>query len=220
MNRRRCSHIFLYVCVVAIIAFALAIVMVIVCNVLVKQSAKNRLYSDVTEIPYRKVGLVLGTTPKRANGGGNLYYDYRIEAAAELYFACKISRILVSGDNHRLGYNEPEDMRQSLIEKGVPDSVIVLDYAGFRTLDSMVRAKKVFGQDSVTVVSQFWHNERAVYLAKTQDLDAIAFNAKDVNYPTVYLKNHLRELLAKMKAVMDVIFNKSPKFLGEPIVIS
>ena len=111
-------------------------------------------------------------------------------------------------------------MRQSLIAMGVPDSVIVLDYAGFRTLDSMVRAKKVFGQDSVTVISQFWHNERAVYLAKTQDVDAIAFNAKDVDYLSVYLKNHLREWLAKVKAVMDVIFNKPPKFLGEPVVIS
>ena len=124
-----------------------------VCNAVVKHRAKGRVYAEVSEIPYRKVGLVLGTVPI-VSDHQNLYYKYRMDAAAELYFANKVSYLLLSGDNHVSHYNEPESMRQSLIERGVPDSVIYLDCAGFRTFDSMVRAKKVFAQDSVTVVSQ------------------------------------------------------------------
>ena len=186
-----------------------------ICNGLVKQQAKGRVYSEVSEVPYRKVGLVLGTIPL-VNGRPNRYYQYRMDAAAELYFAHKVSYLLLSGDNHISHYNEPESMRQSLIERGVPDSVIYLDCAGFRTFDSMVRAKKVFAQDSVTVVSQQWHDERAIYIAGHYGLDAIAFCAKDYTAGRrVYLKNHLREALAKVKVVLDLMFDKQPHFLGE-----
>ncbi len=142
-----------------------------------------------------------------------------MEAAAELYHAGKVSYLLVSGDNHKQGYNEPECMRQSLIALGVPASLIVLDYAGFRTFDSMVRCKKVFGQDSVTVISQLWHNERALYIAKHSDLDAIAYNAGDVRMKWYYVKSRSREMLAKVKVVLDVTFGKKPKFLGKPVII-
>ena len=110
-------------------------------------------------------------------------------------------------------------MRRSLLALGVPDSVIYSDYAGFRTFDSMVRCKEVFGQDSVTVISQDWHNERALYIAQHAGLDAIAFNAPDVKNKRYYVKSHTRELLAKVKVVLDVMFGKQPKFLGEPVVI-
>lgn len=190
-----------------------------ICNVIVKQSAKGLLYDDVWAIPYRKVGLLLGTSPNMANGTPNRYYHHRIEATASLYFAHKISYILISGDNHRHGYNEPEEMRQSLIALGVPDSVITLDYAGLRTYNSMVRAHKVFGQRSITVISQYWHNERAIYIARQKGMDAIAFNAQDVSYRRSYLKNHTRESLAKVKVVWDVATNKNPRYLGEPVAI-
>jgi SanA protein len=181
----------------------------------VKHQAKGRLYADVNEIPYRKVGLVLGTIPI-VNDHENFYYKYRMNAAAELYFAHKVSYLLLSGDNHVSHYNEPESMRKSLIERGVPDSVIYLDCAGFRTFDSMVRAKKVFAQDSVTVISQQWHDERAIFIARHFDLDAIAFCAKDCTVGRrVYLKNHLREVFAKVKVVLDLIIDKQPHFLGE-----
>lgn len=190
-----------------------------VCNAVVKHHAQGRIYADVNDIPYRKVGLVLGTVPVK-NGHQNRYYQYRMDAAAELYFANKVSYLLLSGDNHISHYNEPESMRKSLVERGVPDSVIYLDCAGFRTFDSMVRAKKVFAQDSVTVVSQQWHNERAIYIAEHYGLDAIALSARDYTVGRkIYLKNHLREALAKVKVVLDLLFNKQPHFLGdiEPI---
>lgn len=189
------------------------------CNFTVKNSARGRLYDEVDSIPARKVGLLLGTSPYTAKGLVNQYYTNRIEAAAELYFANKISYILISGDNHRHGYNEPEEMRQSLIAKGVPDSVIYLDYAGFRTYDSMVRTAEVFGEDSVTIISQYWHNERALYIAQHRQLEAIAYNAKEVYYKKAYVKNHARETMAKTKAVLDVTFHKKPHFLGEPMPI-
>lgn len=204
---------------VGLIGLAAAATVVGSCNAIVKHSAKGRLYSNVQEIPYRQVGVLLGTSPNIANGTPNRYYHHRIEAAANLYFAHKISYILISGDNHRHGYNEPEEMRQSLIALGLPDSVITLDYAGFRTYDSMVRAHKVFGQRSITVISQYWHNERAVFIAKQKGMDAIAFNAQDVSYRREYLKNHLREVFAKVKVVWDVATHKNPRYLGESIAI-
>lgn len=201
-----------------ICAFAV-LAIVGLCNLIVIQSAMGRTYSDVEKIPYNKVGLVLGTTPKLINGNDNYYYKCRMQATADLYFAGKISYIIASGDNHIKEYNEPECMLNSLVALGVPDSVIFLDYAGFRTFDSMVRAKKVFGQDSITVISQHWHNQRAIYVARKQGIDIVGFDAKDAIVRKAYIKNHAREILAKVKAVVDVLLGKQPHFLGEPVII-
>lgn len=189
------------------------------CNLIVIQSAKGRIYDDVEKIPYNKVGLVLGTIPKLSNGNDNYYYKCRMQATADLYFAGKISYIIASGDNHIKDYNEPECMLNSLVALGVPDTVIYLDYAGFRTFDSMIRAKKVFMQDSITVISQHWHNQRAIYVARKQGMDIIGFDAKDAIVRKAYIKNHIREMLAKVKAVVDVYFGKQPHFLGDPVII-
>lgn len=218
-DRLRMKRGIRYVMRWALVGLLAGLMLILFCNVLVKQQAKGRLYDDMDAIPHRKVGVVLGTSPYNARGGPNLYYRNRMSAAAQLYAEHKIDYILVSGDNRRHDYNEPEYMRGSLMALGVPDSVIVLDYAGFRTFDSMVRAKKVFGQDSITVISQAWHNERAVYIAMHHDLDAIGFNATDIRHRKSYLKNHTREILAKTKVVLDLFFNKQPKFLGDPVSI-
>ena len=217
MRAKRCWGRYFFIALVLIMVVCGGVIGI--CNVVVKHKAKGRVYVDVSEVPYRKVGLVLGTIPY-VNGRSNRYYQYRMDAAAELYFANKVSYLLLSGDNHVSHYNEPESMRQSLIERGVPDSVIYFDCAGFRTFDSMVRAKKVFAQDSVTVVSQQWHNERAIFIAEHYGLDAIAYSAKDYTAGRkIYVKNHLREALAKVKVVLDLLVNKQPHFLGdiEPI---
>jgi SanA protein len=217
MRAKRCWGRYFFIALVLIMVVCGGVIGI--CNLVVKQQAKGRVYAEVSEVPYRKVGLVLGTVPVK-NGRSNRYYQYRMDAAAELYFANKVSYLLLSGDNHVSHYNEPESMRKSLIERGVPDSVIYLDCAGFRTFDSMVRAKKVFAQDSVTVVSQQWHNERAIYIAEHYSLDAIAYSAKDYTAGRkIYVKNHLREALAKVKVVLDLLVKKQPHFLGdiEPI---
>lgn len=190
-----------------------------ICFSVVKNNAENRLYSDVKQIPHNKVGLLLGTAPVTPWGVHNNYYDYRINAATELFKAGKIDYILVSGDNHSTDYDEPSCMRDSLMVRGIPKDKIILDYAGFRTLDSVVRAKEIFGQDSITIISQQFHNERALYLAKHYGIEAVAYNAKDVEYWKKKLKIHGREYLARVKMFIDLYTGKKPKFLGEKIKI-
>lgn len=185
----------------------------------IRKSAEGRLYTRIDEIPERPVALVLGTAAKVADGRDNLFFRFRVRAAAELYHAGKVRHILVSGDNGHKSYDEATDMRNALIELGVPESAIVRDHAGFRTLDSVVRCKRVFGQPSVTIVSQRFHNERALYIARSQGMDAVAYCARDVavsSSPTTYI----REYFARVMALVDVhLLHRSPRFLGEPIRI-
>ena len=194
------------------------IIVAVVCHAVVKQTVSTSIYDKVAEVPYNKVALLLGTAPVTPTGEHNFYFDYRIDAATELYKAGKISLILVSGDNHKQGYDEPTWLKEALMAQGVPENAIVLDYAGFRTLDSVVRAKVVFGQDSITIVSQDFHNERAVYLARYYGMSAVGYNAKDVDVFTKKLKiTILREYLARVKMFWDILTDKQPRFLGESI---
>lgn len=194
------------------------VISLIVCNQTIKKHTAAQIYNEVITIPQNKVGLLLGTSPKLKNGNNNLYFDYRILAAVELYKAGKIKYILISGDNRREDYNEPEEMKKTLMQKGIPEKFIYLDYAGFRTLDSVIRAKEVFGQNQLTIISQRFHNERAIYLAEKNGINAIGYNAKDVN-AYAGLKTNIRELLARVKMFIDLAIDKQPHFLGEKIII-
>lgn len=201
-----------------LLSLALLIFGIVVCNRSVKDYAREFVYSSSKDIPRNKVGLVLGTSKFAYNGGINPYFRYRMETAYELYHSGKIEHVIVSGDNHVKGYNEPQQMRDYLIDLGVNSNDITMDYAGFRTFDSMIRVKEVFGQNQVTVISQQFHNERAIYLARKNGIDAIAMNAKTPWYSP---RMRLREYLAKCKAVLDVyVLKTTPKFLGEKIEIS
>ena len=190
----------------------------IITNYMISYQAKDHIYDSVEDIPKNKVGLLLGTIKFLSNGNINLYYTYRINATVALYKAKKIDFVLISGDNGNTNYDEPTTFKKDLIAKGIPEHKIFLDYAGFRTLDSVIRAKAVFGQDSITIISQQFHNERAIYLSKHNDIKAVAFNAKDVS-GRYGLKVQLREYLARAKASIDVLFNVEPKFLGDKIEI-
>ncbi|WP_299224867.1 ElyC/SanA/YdcF family protein [uncultured Psychroserpens sp.] len=190
----------------------------IVTDNIISFQARNKVYNSVTEIPKNKVGLVLGTIKYLSNGNVNLYYRYRIDAAVELYKAKKIDFILISGDNGTKNYDEPTTFKADLISKGIPEDRIFLDYAGFRTLDSVIRAKAVFGQESITIISQKFHNERAIYLAKHNNVKAIAYNAKAIR-GRYGIKVQIREYFARAKASIDVLFNTEPKFLGTKIEI-
>ena len=185
----------------------------------VEASAAGRVYDDLDALPQREVAVVLGTS-KYANGRLNSFYLGRIRAAAELYRAGKVDGILVSGDNSRVDYNEPAQMRADLIALGVPAEHITADYAGFRTLDSIYRAGEVFGLDSYIVVSQPFHIERALYLADQRGHDAIGYAARG---PQGYWGQRIRarEVLARAKAVLDVeILHIGPKYLGEPVYVN
>lgn len=190
----------------------------IVCNYTINRAAEGQTYSTIETIPKNRVGLVLGTSKRRSNGQPNPYYTYRIDATIALFKAGKIDFVLVSGDNGTIYYNEPTTIKKDLVYGGIPENRIFLDYAGFRTLDSMVRAKEVFGLDQVTVISQKFHNERAIYLAEKKGLHAIGFNATDVSGQPG-LKVKLREYFARVKVFIDLVFNTQPKFFGDTIEI-
>ena len=196
----------------------LCFVAIFIANKVVVKNAEQKTFSSTEKTPKNKVGLLLGTSKMLANGRTNLYYWYRVKAAVELYESGKINFIVVSGDNSSKENDEPTDFKNDLIQLGVPAHKIVLDYAGFRTLDSVVRIKKIFGQNSVTIISQKFHNERAIYLAEYFDIKAIGFNAKDVPIK-VGLKTTIREYLARVKVFVDIVFQVKPKFLGDPIII-
>ena len=188
-------------------------------NYVISNFASDFVYDDLKQVPYCKVGLLLGTSPFLKSGKENQYFNYRIQAAADLYHSGKISYILISGDNGKKEYNEPEAMKQALLATGIPEERIVLDYAGFRTLDSIVRANKVFGIKRLLVISQKFHNERAVYLASYHGINAIAYNARNVDAYNGF-KTNIRELLARVKVFVDICFDVQPHFLGERIDIT
>ena len=187
-------------------------------NLAIEANASGLTFNSVDDIQKNKVGLVLGTSKYLRDGRTNLFFLYRVQAAVELYNQGKIDYILVSGDNRHVTYNEPKEFRKELIKRGIPKEKIYLDYAGFRTLDSMVRAKEVFGLQEVTVISQQFHNERAIYIAKKNGLQAIGFNAQDVQGYSGF-KVKTREALARTKVFLDLFMNVQPKFLGEKIAI-
>jgi SanA protein len=203
---------------ITLVLLGLAIIFAITANLMVSNKSQYT-YNSVEDIPHNRVGLVLGTSKFLANGYENYYFKYRIEAAFELYQAGKIDFILVSGDNSRKEYDEPTMMRDDLIALGVPANKIFLDYAGFRTWDSVVRCKEIFGQTKITIISQQFHNERAIFIAHCNDMEAVGYNAKDVNAYFGF-KTQMREKLARVKVVIDYIVGNQPKYLGETIEIN
>lgn len=204
--------------IIFLLIFIIPIVLVFTANFSIEKNAENKTFSNSSEIKKNKVGLVLGTAKILKNGRINLYFKYRINATVELFKKGKIDFILVSGDNGNKNYDEPTDFKNELIKKGIPANRIFLDYAGFRTLDSVVRAKEIFGQMSITVISQKFHNERAIYLAEKNGISAIGFNARDLS-GKYGLKTRIREYFARTKAFLDIMFGVKPKFLGKKIEI-
>lgn len=187
-------------------------------NIVVNQTAKQFISDNLADVKPNHVGLLLGTSRNTKNGASNDFFFYRIDAALELFKSGKIKNIIISGDNSKTDYNEPADMKVELIKNGIADSLIYLDYAGFRTLDSVVRARDIFGQNSFIVISQKFHNERAVYLARKFGINAFGYNAKEVQAYKGF-KTKLRELFARDKMFLDLLFAVKPKFLGEKIII-
>lgn len=170
-------------------------------------------------LPSAHACLVLGTNKRLSDGRHNLFYQYRMEAAAKVYLAGKCQKIVVSGANPTASYNEPEEMKRSLMEKGVPAAAIACDYAGSRTLDSVLRFKHIFGQSSGIVISQEFHNARAIYIAQHHALQLSGFNAQDVEAYQAF-KTRVREIFSKGRAVLDVmVLGSEPRHYGEAIAL-
>jgi SanA protein len=184
-------------------------------NLWVLGSTKNQIYKQVNTVPAGQVvALVLGTSKQLPNGWDNHYFKCRIAAAADLYHAGKISHLLLSGDNSRPDYNEPADMRAALMEKGVPASAMTLDCAGMRTLDSVVRAREIFGLASYVIVTDDFHLPRALFLANHFGITAIGYESEPLEWGTSK-KTRIREYFARVKLLLDVyLLGTEPKFLG------
>lgn len=180
----------------------------------VKQVAEPYLHDDLSTLTTHHVALVLGTGPTLRNGNPNPWFKRRIEAASGLFLAGKVEQILVSGDNGRRSYNEPMAMRSALIAAGVDSTRITLDYAGFDTYDSVVRARKVFLARDLIIVSQRSHNERAVCIAQHFGIDAIGLNAGNSYGGTL---GSIREKAARLKMAWEFLIGAEPHFLGEPV---
>ena len=179
------------------------VVVVLLCNGWVVYSTRSQIYFNMDKLPTNDVGLVLGTSKYIRNGQENLFFRYRMEATARLWKEGKVKRLILSGNNDSEYYNEPADMEKALLKLGVPADVMLPDYAGYRTFDSILRCKEEFGQDHITIISQNFHNARALYIGNHEGMNAVAFAAQDV--PNGYsLKTLIREYMARPLAMLDV----------------
>jgi SanA protein len=186
----------------------------LLCNLWVVWSTSARIYEDQSSLPDHQMALVLGTSHRTVGGGPNPYFEKRMETAAELFKYGKVSHFILSGDNRTMYYNEPIEMRKALVGKGVPPTAITLDYAGLRTLDSIIRCKQIFGQDKITIITQPFHSYRALFISSYYDIDAVAMVAGEPDFENS-IKVRFREYLARTKAVLDLyVFKTTPRFLG------
>ncbi len=194
------------------------IVLIYIANREIQNKSKRFIYSNIQKVPRNDVGLVLGTSKYLQGHQLNPYFYNRILAAVMLFKANKIKYIIVSGDNKYMSYNEPMTMKRELIKYGIPSKKIFLDYAGFRTFDSVIRCHEIFSQSSFTIITQKFHLERAIYISHQYGIGAIGFEAKDVGF-MLGLKTQVREYFARIKVFLDFYTNESPKFLGKKINI-
>ena len=223
-----------YIIIVVVAITITCLALMLICNQIVVNNAEGKAYFEIDSIKYNKVGLLLGTTPQaRITKVKNYFFIYRLDAAEQLYRAGKIEKILISGDENSLdGINEPECMRDSLVARGIPASNVILDGKGYRTINSVINANKVFGLKSFTIISQEFHNERALYQAEHLGLDVEniqAFNAKMPKSRRAYITS-IREYFARVKMFLDLFTYKGSdsddnkktiqSFLGKPVVIN
>lgn len=188
-------------------------------NLIVLEIGGPRIKSELEELPRQATGLVLGTSPRSARkGGANPFFEMRMDAAAALYHAGVVKRLLLSGDNRRADYNEPAAMREAMRQRGLPDNALALDYAGFRTLDSVVRARKVFQlEEGVVIITDDFHLPRALFLADQTGLKAVGFAGRPVPWSRS-ARTRIREWFSRARAILDIyLWNTQPHFLGDPV---
>jgi SanA protein len=204
--------------IISLILGLVLITTIFISNYLIDTKGKRFIYNSIEKVPANKAGLLLGTSKYIKKGIPNPYFYYRIDAAVKLYRQGKIKNIILSGDNRLMSYNEPMMMKRELLKLGIPDSAIYLDYAGFRTFDSVIRSREIFEQSSITIISQRFHLERAIYIAHHYGIGAIGYEAQNVNFK-FGIRTSLREYFARVLVFWDFHSGNQPKFLGEKVII-
>lgn len=191
-----------------------------VINLWMVLSGVSQVYNDEDKLPPNDVGLVLGATPRSRNRKIKPLFRARMEDASRLYHSGKVKHLLLSGRRNTRGtYNEPAEMKSLGLELGVPESAMTLDYAGYRTLDSVVRAKEVYGLSRFTIITNDFHTYRALFLSKCHNIDAVAYYSEEFSVTQLGVEIP-REWMARVKAVIDVyLLQKQPRFLGPRVEI-
>ncbi|EGR0060558.1 YdcF family protein [Vibrio vulnificus] len=205
----------------SLVAILCAILFAIIVDRWVSLQASDKIITSYDQVEGFDVAVVLGTS-KYIGRTLNTYYTHRIDAAIELYRQNKVQHLLLSGDNAHRSYNEPWTMKRDLLKAGVPETNIHLDYAGFRTLDSIVRAKKIFASDHFLIVTQRFHCERALFIANAYQINARCLAVSGPSNSKQIWSMRSREVLARVKAFIDLyVINTQPRFLGpqEPIAL-
>ncbi|SRR5258708_3650928 len=205
----RIIKITIYIC--ASIIFLIVFIFIVI-----KLKTRGYIWSNVEEIPHTEVAVILGASILKDGSLSPVLLD-RVNATIKLYQAKKVEKILATGDNSSLAYNEVNPIRIYLLKKGIPDKNIFLDHAGFDTYSSMYRARDIFLADSMTIVTQSFHLPRSVFIARSLGLQAYGMNADNGRYK---FQNYIRELFANVKAVVDLTFNRKPKYLGKEIPLT
>ena len=191
----------------------------VLANFWVVALTEGRTFNKLSKVPAQKTALVLGTSPKTMSGRANPYFITRLDAVRALYNLGKVKQIIVSGEKSK-NYNEPGAMKNYLMfNGGIPEHVIIEDPKGFSTQESVFRCKYVFQENNVIIVSQGFHNLRALFIARNEGMNAYAFDAQDVNNNESFYRNHFREFLARVKAVAFYVFNISPTMTGEKVKV-
>lgn len=197
------------------LAFVFFSLLVFAGNIWVIKSTEDKVFSDYHQMPTNEVGLVLGTSNKLTDGSPNPFFENRIKTAAALYHEKKVSHFILSGDNRTKYYNEPIEMKKALVKLGVPESAITLDYAGLRTLDSVVRSKEIFGQDHITIITQPFHCYRAIFISNYYHINAVAVVSVEPSQEQAF-SVYFREYFARAKAILDLyVLGTSPRHLGD-----
>ena len=209
---KKFGKISIIVAALLVVSAVSAVLFSVYCNQVI-DSCQKFCYADVAMLPEYETALLLGAAKVTPSGVPNLYFRARVDTAAKLFHAGKIKHILISGDNSRQDYDEPTDIKNDLLELGVPDVAMTLDYAGFRTLDSVLRAKRVFKKDRFIIITQTGHAERAIYIARKHGIEATAFIAPEPEIKWLVARNRKREKYARIAAWIDVnILRRSPKY--------
>lgn len=189
----------------------LALVLMMLANIWVFALTNGRTYTKISKIPPRETALVLGTSPKMRSGVANPYFVSRMDATALLYHHGKIKKIIVSGEKSK-GYDEPAAMKNYLVyQEGIPEQAITEDPRGFKTQISIENVKNIYHEKNIIIVSQGFHNLRALFYARNNNLNALGFDAQDVYKKESFYRNQVREFFARVQAVVFYIFGIEQK---------
>jgi len=202
-NRR--SHFKKTAAIVSVAGSILFLSIVLACNIWIITATKSRVFSDIPSLPANRDGLVLATGRLIDKGRVNQHFVRRVDAAAALYRAGKVQRLILSGDK---GHDEPMELKRALLARGVPESALVLDNYGLRTLDSVVRARDVFRCSNLTIISERFHDFRALFLSRYYGINAVAYAPQDLPFRWM-IRSMVRESLARVKAVLDLYVLKT-----------